>query len=47
LDEAAMRRQAQVWFEKLKASYPERDYKHRPVEELFLPSLRTISPSVG
>jgi len=42
LDQEWMRLQAQAYFEKMRAAYPERDYKKRPETALFPPSFRTI-----
>lgn len=38
IDFAQMKAQGQAYFVKLKAAYPERDYRQRTVEELFPPS---------
>lgn len=38
LDVADMRRQAQAYFEKMRAAYPQRDYQGRAEETLFPPS---------
>ena len=42
LDVGEMRVQAQAYFEKMRAAYPERDYLRRPVDVLFEPSFRQI-----
>ncbi len=41
-DTEQMRLQAQVYFEKMRAAYPERDYQSRSEKELFAPSFSTI-----
>ncbi|WEK51615.1 MAG: chlorohydrolase family protein [Candidatus Kaistia colombiensis] len=37
IDEEAMRQRAQTYFDTMKAAYSERDYRRRPVEQLFPP----------
>jgi len=44
LDLAAMHRQAQVQFERMIASYPERALLHPPVHEIFPPSFPIVPP---
>ncbi|MCA9999784.1 MAG: amidohydrolase family protein, partial [Anaerolineales bacterium] len=40
LDVAGMRQQAQAYFEKMRAAYPQRDYQGRSEKTLFPPSFR-------
>jgi hypothetical protein len=47
LDAAEMRAQAQAYHEKMRAAYAERDFRRRPVEELFAPSFRIIEQPVA
>ncbi|HMN31209.1 MAG TPA: amidohydrolase family protein, partial [Caldilineaceae bacterium] len=48
IDDADLKRRGQAYFDKLKAAYPERDNFHRPLDELFPPSFRTINrPTTG
>jgi cytosine/adenosine deaminase-related metal-dependent hydrolase len=42
IDEAAMRRRAQAYFDKMKLAYGERDYRRRSIAELFPPSFRVL-----
>ena len=37
VDLAELRRSGQALFDRMRAAYPERDYRHQPVEELFPP----------
>ncbi|MCA9983869.1 MAG: amidohydrolase family protein, partial [Anaerolineales bacterium] len=43
LDVADMQRQARDYFARMRAAYPERDFKRRSVDTLFPPSFRSIS----
>lgn len=42
LDVADMRQQAQAYFKKMRAAYPQRDYQGRSEESLFPPSFQSI-----
>ncbi|MEZ4614032.1 MAG: amidohydrolase family protein [Caldilineaceae bacterium] len=42
VDVAAMKARGQIYFDKLKAAYPERDYQQRAVDTLFPPSFRIV-----
>ena len=44
MDNSVLRRQGQAYFEKLKESYTQRDYKERSAEVLFRSSFRVIHP---
>ncbi|MFC9894824.1 chlorohydrolase family protein [Nocardia sp. NPDC127579] len=41
IDLSAMTRRAQTLFERMRAAYPERDYRGRTIDQLFPPSFRT------
>jgi cytosine/adenosine deaminase-related metal-dependent hydrolase len=47
MDVKEMRTQAQMYHEKMRAAYCERDYRRRPEAELFPPSFRTIEQPVN
>ena len=41
-DEPAARARAQAYFDRMRDAYSGRDHRHRPPDELFPPSFRTL-----